>query len=663
MAGIDTELRMREMAAGTPQAAQQKYAQSQNLLDLLVAQKVSNDYASARNAIQAATQAPAGTVKDQLDMANEQVTRNDMMRSIMPGVQMKAARDSQAMQRRNMGVPSQPAPNIRMRDGGIVGYEDGGVVKFNNRGVVSALDAALEAEGITDPVAVELIRSIYGQESSSGSNVKVSPAGARGPMQVMPATFEAMMGSDADINDPMTNLRAGARYAQRMLQKAGGDPRLAAAAYYGGPDEIAKQRAGINTQAKDEGFPSVSEYADQVAARVDGGAPTGRLGDYTGDLEAAGIDPDLYASTFREDAGKGTQSEITKDQTEDAIDRAYFERTGQRRGRSIFRPAIDAVSSFLDTMTRPPEYIINEAGFRVPNPSVRRSGEEVAETIGDYNARLAEIKEEIPGLSLSDRAVLAGQELSTEAKRSRAGTPLGDRVPSRDAGKVADPFNVKDMVGRLGAPEFRMQGIMRDAEPTDRQRFAKAFGLPLKDFEKKAPPPEKKGIFDNVDIGRLQAFLAGGAGQTSTAGALGGGLRGLMGEDQRREALASKEAIEAAKIASQRYGIEQDYNAALAKLGFDKQKMVFDAQSDMLKERFKADSNAAAEAMGRIENNSEYQKEFMRLSAEYGDNPARLGAELAAVATRIADADVGIQRLLRDGEGAGAFEVELPAGD
>ena len=126
MTGIDQELSMREMAVGrNPQAAQQKYAQSKNLLDLLVAQKVSNDYASARNAMQAATQAPTGSIKDQLDTSNAQVTKNDMMRSMMPGVQMKAARDQQAMQRRNMGIPTQPAPNIRMADGGIVGYEDG----------------------------------------------------------------------------------------------------------------------------------------------------------------------------------------------------------------------------------------------------------------------------------------------------------------------------------------------------------------------------------------------------------------------------------------------------------------------------------------------------------------------------------------------------------
>jgi hypothetical protein len=130
MAGIDQELSMREMAVGgNPQAAQQRYAQSKSLMDLLVAQKVSNDYASARNAMQAATQTPTGTVKDQLDMSNAQVTKNDMMRSMMPGVQMKAARDSQAMQRQAMGIPTQPAPNIRMRDGGIVGYKDGGIIQ------------------------------------------------------------------------------------------------------------------------------------------------------------------------------------------------------------------------------------------------------------------------------------------------------------------------------------------------------------------------------------------------------------------------------------------------------------------------------------------------------------------------------------------------------
>jgi len=620
---IDSQINDRmQTYSGNPQALQQRYAQTQELVDLLALQKMKNDRAAATSAVQGAMQTPSNTVKGQLEQEAMQGSRNDVLRSMAPGIQQQGQRMAQMQNRAAMGLPTQAAPNMaRMANGGIVGYADGGSVDL--------LGAALEAEGITDPATINLIRSIYAQESSSGQDTRVSPAGARGPMQVMPTTFTEMMGPDADINDPMTNLRAGSRYAQRMLQKAGGDPRLAAAAYYGGPDEIAKLRAGIDTQAPQKGFPSVSEYANQIvnragsAERAVGDNPTGRLGDYTGDLEAAGIDPDFFASTYREGVEKGA------------------------------RPPSPSVVQVPGVGTVPiPSAKAREIG-RTPRETVGKSGEELF-----LDSRLGEAF-----VSPRDREARLEELRKDRAFQSAA--PLGDRVPSKDASRAVggDPLNVQGMVDRLVAPPFRTQGILRDAEPTDRQRFAKALGLPLKDFEQKAPPPKKKRMFDNVDIGRLQAFLAGGGGQTSTAGALGGGLRGLMGEDQRREALASKEGIEAAKIASQRYGIEQDYNAALAKLGFDKQKMVFDAQSDMLKERFKAEASAVKEAMDRIENNSEYQKEFMRLSAEYGDNPARLGAELTAVTSRIARDDVDIQRLLRDGEGAGAFEVELPSGD
>ena len=148
------------------------------------------------------------------------------------------------------------------------GMADGGIVGYNSRGSVNLLEAALEAEGITDPATIALIRSIYAQESSSGQNTGVSPAGARGPMQVMPGTFTEMMGSDADINDPMTNLRAGSRYAQQMLARAEGDPRLAAAGYYGGPGGMDTLRAGNDVIAPQDGFPNISTYADEVMARM-----------------------------------------------------------------------------------------------------------------------------------------------------------------------------------------------------------------------------------------------------------------------------------------------------------------------------------------------------------------------------------------------------------
>jgi hypothetical protein len=68
------------------------------------------------------------------------------------------------------GIRRQERQPAFFNKGGIVGYADGGSVNL--------LEAALEAEGITDPATIALIRSIYAQESSSGQNTGVSPAGA-----------------------------------------------------------------------------------------------------------------------------------------------------------------------------------------------------------------------------------------------------------------------------------------------------------------------------------------------------------------------------------------------------------------------------------------------------------------------------------------------------
>jgi len=174
-------------------------------------------------------------------------------------------------------------------------------------------------------------------------------------------------------------------------------------------------------------------------------------------------------------------------------------------------------------------------------------------------------------------------------------------------------------------------------------------------------PEEKKGIFDNVDIGRLQAFLAGGAGQTSTAGALGGGLRGLMTEDQRREALASKEAIEAAKIASQRYGAQLDYEAALARLDQDERNSIRSAQTDLIEKRLGAEASAAERVLDFVvESDGVYNQQAMAIMQDYEDNPAMAGALLTALLDERLDANMGpirsqISGLGGSSAGAGEF--------
>lgn len=64
----------------------------------------------------------------------------------------------------------------------------------------------------------------------------VSPAGAVGLMQVMPATAEEM--GFVDVADPAVNLEAGCRYLAALLEVFGGDVDLALAGYNAGPGAV-----------------------------------------------------------------------------------------------------------------------------------------------------------------------------------------------------------------------------------------------------------------------------------------------------------------------------------------------------------------------------------------------------------------------------------------
>jgi hypothetical protein len=133
-------------------------------------------------------------------------------------------------------------------------------------------EQALGAEGADGDFAV-FARSLIGQESSNGKNTKTSNRGAVGPMQVRPGTFGDMADKGWDINNEDHNMRAGIRYARMMWEKAGGDPALAAAGYYGGPGGLEKARAGHAVRdPKNPNAPDTLQYGKQVAARMGQGA-------------------------------------------------------------------------------------------------------------------------------------------------------------------------------------------------------------------------------------------------------------------------------------------------------------------------------------------------------------------------------------------------------
>lgn len=98
-------------------------------------------------------------------------------------------------------------------------------------------------------------------EESGGDPDAVSERGARGLMQLMPATAQEM--GVADPAQPGPNIAGGARYLSEQLARFGGRLDLALAAYNAGPGAV--QKAG--RQVPD--YPETRSYVDRVSARFE----------------------------------------------------------------------------------------------------------------------------------------------------------------------------------------------------------------------------------------------------------------------------------------------------------------------------------------------------------------------------------------------------------
>ena len=85
----------------------------------------------------------------------------------------------------------------------------------------------------------ELIRAVMRAESAFNPMV-VSPAGAQGLMQLMPA-LAAEMGVE-DVFDPRDNIMGGARYLRWLLDRNRGNIPLTLAGYNAGPTVVSKYR-------------------------------------------------------------------------------------------------------------------------------------------------------------------------------------------------------------------------------------------------------------------------------------------------------------------------------------------------------------------------------------------------------------------------------------
>jgi soluble lytic murein transglycosylase-like protein len=125
-------------------------------------------------------------------------------------------------------------------------------------GRYGALYSAAGAEAALSPALIEAVAYV---ESRHNANA-VSPKGARGLMQLMPATAKDL---GVDAADPGANARGGAAYLRAMLDRYQGDLVLALAAYNAGPNTVARYR-GVPPFAETRAY--VAAVLDRLAAQA-----------------------------------------------------------------------------------------------------------------------------------------------------------------------------------------------------------------------------------------------------------------------------------------------------------------------------------------------------------------------------------------------------------
>lgn len=149
-------------------------------------------------------------------------------------------------------APSTPLP---------VGSHSARVAKLSE----ADLGEMLAQAGHTHNLDVDLLASLVRAESGGNSRA-VSPAGARGLMQLMPGTAKDL--GVADSFKPDDNLRGGSTYLDALLTRYHDNLALALAAYNAGPDAVARYN-GIPPYRETQAYVArvIHEFNRRVLAR------------------------------------------------------------------------------------------------------------------------------------------------------------------------------------------------------------------------------------------------------------------------------------------------------------------------------------------------------------------------------------------------------------
>lgn len=114
-------------------------------------------------------------------------------------------------------------------------YSTGSLRSLRRAKRPAGLDGMVSRAAQTYQVDPALVHAVIHAESGFNPQA-VSPKGASGLMQLMPAT--ARRYGVRDIFDPSQNITGGVRYLRDLLKMFGNNPRLAVAAYNAGENSV-----------------------------------------------------------------------------------------------------------------------------------------------------------------------------------------------------------------------------------------------------------------------------------------------------------------------------------------------------------------------------------------------------------------------------------------
>jgi len=134
-----------------------------------------------------------------------------------------------------------------------------GSVAAEPQEVPGTIDEIVEKASHRYQVDPGLIKAVIKAESNFNPNA-VSPAGARGLMQLMPGTARGL--GVTDSFNPEQNVMAGTRYLRQMLDRYDGNLESALAAYNWGPGNVDKRGSFLPRETRDYLVKVKSLYSD-----------------------------------------------------------------------------------------------------------------------------------------------------------------------------------------------------------------------------------------------------------------------------------------------------------------------------------------------------------------------------------------------------------------